>query len=103
MVLSNQYAQIYHKRWWKILHIVKHCLIDTDCVYTEGSASAEKTGFENKNLRVLKEILLPRIIYDFEAVLCNAQDISKTCSFLSSFTFFLYFDTSNTQMLHKQS
>lgn len=54
---------------------MKHCLIDTDCVYTEGSASAEKTGFENKNLRVLKGILLPRIIHDFEAQSCAMRKI----------------------------
>lgn len=30
----------------------------------------KETGFENKNLRVLKEILLPRIIHDFEAQSC---------------------------------
>lgn len=94
MVLSNQYAQIYQKSWWKILDIVKHRLVDSDYVYTEESASAEKTGFENKNLRVSKELLLPEL-YMTEAQSCAMGKIfPRAVAFcLSSFAFFLYFYT----------
>lgn len=44
--------------------------MDTDYVYTEESATAQKNGFEERNLRVLKEILLSRIIRDFETKSC---------------------------------
>lgn len=72
---------------------MKHHLIDSDYIYTEESASSEKTEFENKDLRVLKEVLLHRMIHDFEAHSCAIGKVfPRPAAFsLSSFTFFLYF------------
>lgn len=74
---------------------MKHCLIDSDYVCNEQSASVGKTGFENKDPRVLKKISLTSITQDFEAPSCAIGEIfPRAAAFsLSSFTFFLYFYT----------